>query len=426
MAVYISPKDYRVRGEMATLYWGLGLLACVLLFVTAFTIGIFALIVVGVIVFIKIKQGQLVGGAAIVSETQFPNIHAIAKEAAARLCMIQPEIYIRQDPTLNAFATGAFGKKSVVLHSATVEAMDDKELEYIIGHEFSHIKCGHTTLLVLTGASQGISIPPISQILYFVFLSWNRKAEYTCDRGGILANRDPNASISAICKIAVGPALFRQMDINGFLNQQMVLDQDHVAGFSEKLGTHPYLVKRIHAILRYFESDDYKRLTMSLADELKMPEDLRQCGAIVEKNEEKDQKSKATYLQVSPSPPFPPPLVAGHAKVRPFDEKTWAMLLHFSQLLVIGPVFFWVLKKDESPVIDQHGRNALNWQITLLMVVLMVLLAGIVTCGIGFLLMIPLIIPALVFPIIAGIKAQAGEIWKYPGAIEIVKPESRG
>ncbi len=252
MAAYISPDDFRVKGEKTALYWGFGVLAFILLFITAISVGIFTLLVVlGTAIIVWIQQSQLVGGCAKVSDKQFPDIHAMAQEAATRLGMRKPDVFIRQDPTLNAFAIGFLGKKSVVLNSATVEAMDKSELEQIIGHEFSHIKCGHTNLTVLTSSSQGINVPIISQILSFVFLFWSRKAEYTCDRGGLLASREPKAGIAAMCKLAVGPTLFQQMDI----------DQSDVAKLSENLSTHPYLVKRIHAIQQFFESDEYRKLT---------------------------------------------------------------------------------------------------------------------------------------------------------------------
>lgn len=262
MVTHISPDDYRVSGEKTALYWGFGILAFVLLFITAISVGVITLIVVvGTAIIVWVQQGQLVGGSARVSEKQFPEIHAIATEAASRLDMVQPEIFIKQGPILNAFAIGFLGKKSVVLHSAIVEAMERNELKHIIGHEFSHIKCGHTNLTVLTSSAQGVRVPIVSQLMGFIFLLWSRKAEYTCDRGGLLANRDPKAAIAAMCKLAVGPTLFKQMDIEDFQNQQIAIDQNGVAKISENLATHPYLVNRIHAIQRYYASDAFKQLS---------------------------------------------------------------------------------------------------------------------------------------------------------------------
>ncbi|MFW6332393.1 MAG: M48 family metallopeptidase [Thermodesulfobacteriota bacterium] len=261
MGAYISPDEFRINGEKTALYWGFGILGFILLFVTTMSVGILTVFLVGATaIIVWIQQSQLLGQSARVSEKQFPEIYAIAKETSARLGMQQPDVFIKQDPTLNAFAIGFLGKKSVVLHSATVEAMDKEELQHIIGHEFSHIKCGHTNLTVLTSSQQAVKVPIISQILSFVFLFWSRKAEYTSDRGGVIACRDSKAAISAMCKLAVGPALFKQMDVNDFLNQQMALDQNDIAKLSENLGTHPYLVKRVHAVQKFFDSTHYMRL----------------------------------------------------------------------------------------------------------------------------------------------------------------------
>jgi Zn-dependent protease with chaperone function len=262
VATFINVEDYQVEGEKSSLYWGFGIVGFFLVFMTASSVGILAFLIVAyTAATVWIKQSQYLGTAAKVSEKQFPKIYAIAKEAADRLCMPLPTVFIRQDPTLNASAIGFLGKKSVVLHSATVEAMDENELQQIIGHELSHIKCGHTNIGVLTNSSQGISVPFISQLLSFIFLFWSRKAEYTCDRGGLLACRDLKGAIASICKIAVGPSLFQQMDIDDFLNQKMELDGNDVAKLSESLATHPYLVKRLHALQEFHESNKYKLLT---------------------------------------------------------------------------------------------------------------------------------------------------------------------
>lgn len=263
VAAQIRPDDYRVTGEKLALFFGFALLAVILLFITAISVGIVTLVIVaGTAIVVWIQQSQLLGGCARVSEKQFPEIYSIAQEAAARLGMNQPEVFIKQDPTINAFAIGFWGRKSVVLHSTTVEAMERNELEQIIGHEFSHIKCGHTNLMVLASSFGGVNVPLISQLLSFIFLFWSRKAEYTCDRGGLLASRDPKAAIAAMCKLAVGPTLFKQMDVDDFMNQQIAIAQSDVTKLSENLATHPYLVKRIHAIRQFHDSDQYRRLVM--------------------------------------------------------------------------------------------------------------------------------------------------------------------
>ncbi|MFW6114295.1 MAG: M48 family metallopeptidase [bacterium] len=175
----INADAFRVDGEQAALYGGLAVLVVVLLFSTAISLGFVLIGIAIAAVYVWRQQAQLVGSAVKVSERQFPRIQAIANEVATRLDMHQPELYILQDPTLNAVAMGFIWGKSVLLHSATVEAMTEDELKQIIGHEFAHIKCGHTNLMVLTSSSRRIYVPLISDFLGLIFLFWNRKAEYT-------------------------------------------------------------------------------------------------------------------------------------------------------------------------------------------------------------------------------------------------------
>ena len=258
----LQANDYRLPGEKKTLYWGFGIFGVILFFLAADWWLATAFLVIIAAAMVWIRQSQLLGNAVQVSERQFPDLHRLAGETAVRLNMSQPPVFITQDPTLNAFALGFLGRQSVVLHSATVEAMSPAELQYIIGHEFSHIKCGHTNVLVLTNSAQGLNIPLLSQFLQFLFLSWSRRAEYTCDRGGLLANRNPRAAICALSKLAVGVNLFQQLDIEDFVNgQRTALNADTLTRLSESLATHPYLVKRLQALSDFFHSDTYRALT---------------------------------------------------------------------------------------------------------------------------------------------------------------------
>lgn len=257
----VGPDDLRVAGEKGALWLGIGILLFFMLLSLLFGGWlILPFILTAAAIVVWIRQGQLVGNAVKVSQQQFPEINEVIDTVARRLGMRRSEVFIRFDPTINATAIGFLAKKSVILHSALVEAMQLDELHQVIGHEFSHIKCGHTTLGVLTTAAD-IRVPVISQILSLVFLRWSRKAEYTCDRGGLIACRDPKAALSAMCKVAVGPELFKKMDIEHFLKQQMDLSQNDVARLSESLIDHPYLVRRIQAIEDFYASSQYKELT---------------------------------------------------------------------------------------------------------------------------------------------------------------------
>ncbi|MFW5681802.1 MAG: DUF4870 domain-containing protein [Phycisphaeraceae bacterium] len=109
------------------------------------------------------------------------------------------------------------------------------------------------------------------------------------------------------------------------------------------------------------------------------------------------------------------------------DFRQWAMFLHLSMLLgfvvplagLVAPIVIWQVKKNEMPAIDEHGKNATNWIISA--VIYGVISSILVFVLIGIVLLIALGILSIVFPIIAGVKANNGEAWKYPLAIAFIK-----
>ncbi len=137
----------------------------------------------------------------------------------------------------------------------------------------------------------------------------------------------------------------------------------------------------------------------------------------------------------SPAPPslpamipavFPPSMPASQA--RPCEEdKSLAMLCHLLAIFTgfIGPLILWLVKKDSSAFVAHHGREALNFQLTLLIVmmclasatfVLMFVFIGILLFPVLF--VVPIL--ALVAEIIAAVAAQKGEWHRYPYCMRLV------
>jgi len=111
------------------------------------------------------------------------------------------------------------------------------------------------------------------------------------------------------------------------------------------------------------------------------------------------------------------------------DARTWAMFCHLAGLCgfvlpfvgnIVGPLILWQLKKDEYPFVDEHGKEALNFQLSMTIygLVSMVLIAAF--C-IGAFLLAAVVIVDLVFLLIAGVKANNGLYYRYPLAIRFVK-----
>jgi uncharacterized protein len=104
------------------------------------------------------------------------------------------------------------------------------------------------------------------------------------------------------------------------------------------------------------------------------------------------------------------------------DERTFALFMHLgllghlviSVLAILIPIIMWSMKKEESPFLDDHGREAINFQISLMLISLLLIPVGFLTCGAAFFLYIPLYVLAIIGMIQAAIAANRGEFYRYP------------
>ena len=140
----------------------------------------------------------------------------------------------------------------------------------------------------------------------------------------------------------------------------------------------------------------------------------------------------------NPTPPPPPPEGTPPPIGPSQEERQWAMFAHLSALLgglltsalggwgtFIGPLVIWLIKKDTMPFVNDQGKEALNFNITVCIALLALVLLSIVTLGVGLLIAVPLGIIIgigwLVLTIIASIKANEGQAYRYPVAIRLIK-----
>ena len=111
------------------------------------------------------------------------------------------------------------------------------------------------------------------------------------------------------------------------------------------------------------------------------------------------------------------------------EEKTWGMLCHLSTLLsylaagltFIGPLVCWLVKKDTSKFVDYHGKESLNFQLNILIYYLLTMAVTVATCGITFPLPLGVLIWSIVMPILAGLAANKGELYRYPLTFRMIK-----
>ncbi len=155
---------------------------------------------------------------------------------------------------------------------------------------------------------------------------------------------------------------------------------------------------------------------MSMADEIEKLNQLRQNGAITE---EEYQTSKSALLNGRQVGESKPNQVSSNAQM---DDKTWTLIIHLSQFCgfliplagLVVPIVLWQVKKNESPLIDQHGRIVANWMLTAFIAGVVCFMLSFVLIGIPLLIVLGLL--CIVFPIVGAIKANDGVAWPYPGS----------
>ena len=129
----------------------------------------------------------------------------------------------------------------------------------------------------------------------------------------------------------------------------------------------------------------------------------------------------STFTPEPPEPGMGPPAPGQ-------DEKMWAMLCHLSALIacigipfgnIIGPLVVWLIKKDQMPFVDDQGKEALNFQISV--IIYAIVSAILIVVVIGIFLLIAVGIFWLVMIVVAGVKANGGQAYRYPLCIRLLK-----
>ncbi len=150
------------------------------------------------------------------------------------------------------------------------------------------------------------------------------------------------------------------------------------------------------------------------------------CGA--------DVPSGATSGSTPPPPsapgtPGPPSAGPGAAPAHPSaltsEVRNWGMAAHLSAFLgawvalaFVGPLVIWLIKREEHPFIEHHAKEALNFNISVL--IYGAISAVLIIVGIGILMLLAVGISWIVLTILAAVKAANGEGYRYPMTIRFV------
>lgn len=218
------------------------------------------------------RQYRLVylASAVRVDERQFGDLHKLLSDVCGVLdAPARPELFVFNDPAPNAITLGV-DKPFIALSSGMYELTDPDERRFVLGHELGHAMSGHALyqslllhLLNLIGAFGWIPAGGLGlRALIAALREWQRKAELSGDRAGLLATQDLEAALRVTMKLAGGSHLDR-IDVDAFLKQA---DDYEGAGdlrdgvlklLNTERTTHPFAVVRAAEINRWAASDDY-------------------------------------------------------------------------------------------------------------------------------------------------------------------------
>jgi Zn-dependent protease with chaperone function len=220
-----------------------------------------------------------------VTPKQCPDLYAKLQVACTTLGVDMPELFVQQNPTVNAF-TGGVKRPVIVLHSQLIERLNDEEVLAVIAHEVGHIHAEH--VLYITAArliealtNVAVAAAPVASLvaqlvsvtMRSALLAWARRAELSCDRAALLVVQDPDVIGRTMMKLCGGTFASR-VDYEQFLVQARDFQKNYDEKALDRFWadiinaglTHPFPVWRVAEIMSWVESGDYARLLSGEAE----------------------------------------------------------------------------------------------------------------------------------------------------------------
>jgi heat shock protein HtpX len=273
----------------------------------------FATIGTALWIFIAYRFNQslvdMVTGAREVTRQEEPRLYNLLENLCISRGIAMPKLQIMETSALNAFASGMNEKQySITVTSGLLQALDDAEIEAVLGHELTHIRNGDVRMLVIAVIIAGV-ISFFAEMFFRMFfysrgssrssgdsdrgkggagfaiviaialiaLAWflsvvirfslSRKREFLADAGSVELTKNPDAMISALRKIENRGEL--EVATSGVM--EMCIDNPR-EGFQDIFATHPSVDRRVDALVRYAGGHDSGPLAVPQYDDTNRPE----------------------------------------------------------------------------------------------------------------------------------------------------------
>ena len=300
----------------------------------------------------KFHQSMIdaVTGAHEVSRQEEPRLYNLLENLCISRGITMPTLRITDDDALNAFATGLNEKQySITVTRGLMSALNDQEMEAVLGHEFTHIRNGDVRMLVIAVVIAGV-ISFFGEMIFRLFfqnaffggrrsggdgdrkggagaaiiigivlivVAWilsivirfalSRRREFLADAGSVELTKNPDAMISALRKIE-GRG---ELQAANSAVMEMCIDNPR-EGFADLFATHPSVDSRVDALVKFASGHDPGRLAVEYDEpgRLPAPEPDGPWG-----------QSEQNESQGKPFPPDEPPVDLGGGQNGPWGPR---------------------------------------------------------------------------------------------------------
>lgn len=207
-----------------------------------------------------------------VTPQSLPSVHSQLREACKVLGIKEiPHCSTEWDYDVCAFSVGEQSPR-IILQSGTIDLLTPEELNFMIGHELGHIKCGHksyhmfTEALYMPVANSDLKI--WMSLVKMPLLNWYRISDFTADRMGLLCCQDIDIAMSTMIKMAGLPKkYYNQAHVKSFVQQAVDFNNKYsgmmdniIKYLSINAASRPWLVIRAGELYNWYQSGEYDRI----------------------------------------------------------------------------------------------------------------------------------------------------------------------
>lgn len=235
--------DAAEQPQVSTIEWVIGFIGAMIgslvLFAAILGFGMFMT---------RMMRQTMLGNSLQVEYSDYAWLREWANTVSADLELPRIEIFITQDPVINAYAFGFARPYTIVLQSGAIRYLTPEELKVVVVHEMGHIKYGHTTASIYL--SPFLSLPIISVVGTWLAGFWQRRTELTADRLALMYMGDSELVKASLIKVHVGPDVAKSMNETArqWLQYTAERPMNHLA---QTFSSHPFLVRRLSHIDRW-------------------------------------------------------------------------------------------------------------------------------------------------------------------------------